>query len=161
MKEAILVKEAMQDTGIYLLLLDDLRLLEALQSDNQLLDSFVNLMRFCTENVLEVLIGSLVDLFSALSWTYLPWEEHCVLSNQVFNLVLDILRDFDEYVLCLRWIVWMKLKLGWILDERLEIGWIFKVLHSHTETLLAKMRSLENLISDSFNRLLVFLCQLL
>ena len=56
----------MKYTRINLLFFDDLRLLEILESNNKLLNSFIDLMWFSGKYVLEILIRSLVNLLSAL-----------------------------------------------------------------------------------------------
>jgi hypothetical protein len=65
-QESILIKQAMQHTSIDLLLFDDLRLLEVPQCHDQLLDPLVHLIGCSLENLLEVLISSLVDFLCAL-----------------------------------------------------------------------------------------------
>ena len=95
-QEAILVEESVQDASIYFLFLHDLRTLEVLQSDNERLDSFVYLMRFSWEDVLEIFVCGLVNLFSALRWTHLLWEQNGILCGQVLYLSLSFLTDSYE-----------------------------------------------------------------
>ena len=56
----------MKYTGINLLFLDDLRFLEILESHNELLNPFIDLMRLSGKYVLEVLISSLVNFLGTL-----------------------------------------------------------------------------------------------
>ncbi len=90
-KESIFIEETMQDTSIDFLLFDNLRFLEHLKSDNKLLDSLIDLMRFSRENVLEILICCFVNLLSALCRSHLSWEQDRILCDYVFDLILGIL----------------------------------------------------------------------
>ena len=98
-QETVLIKQTVEDTSVNFLFLHNLRLLEALQSNDELLNSLIDLMGISAKDMLEILICGLVNFFRALSGTDLAWEENGVLSNQVFNLVLDILGDLDENIL--------------------------------------------------------------
>ena len=52
-----------------------------------------------TEDVLEVFVCSLVNFLCALRWADLLREQDRVLSDKVFDLILDILRDLDQHIL--------------------------------------------------------------
>ena len=67
MQETIFIKQSMQHARVDLLLFDNLRFLEILQSYDQFLDPFVNLVRFGSKYVLEVLICGLVNFLCTLS----------------------------------------------------------------------------------------------
>ena len=92
----------MEDTSIDFLFFHDLRLLEALKCDDELLNPLIDLVWLSREDMLEVLIGSTVDLLSALGRADLAREQDSVLGNQVLDLVLDLLRNFDQYVMGFR-----------------------------------------------------------
>lgn len=98
-QETVLIEQTVEDTSVDLLFFHNLRLLEALQSNDELLNSLIDLMGISAKDMLEILICGLVNFFRALSGTDLAWEENGVLSYQVFNLVLDILGDLDENIL--------------------------------------------------------------
>ena len=90
-KESIFIEETMQDTSIDFLFFDNLRFLENLKSDDKLLDSLIDLMRFSGKDMLEILICSLVNLLGALCRPNLSWEQDRILGDYVFNLILGIL----------------------------------------------------------------------
>jgi len=63
-QESVLVEESVEHASVDFLFLHDLRFLEALKSDYQLLNTIVDFVRLCTEDMLEVFIGGFVNLFS-------------------------------------------------------------------------------------------------
>jgi len=65
-QEPILIKETVEHAGVDFLLFNDLRFSEVLHRDNKLLDTSVDLVRRRREDVLEVLICSLVNFIGAL-----------------------------------------------------------------------------------------------
>ena len=80
-QESVLIEESVEHARVYFLLFHDLRFLKALESDNQLLNAFVDFVRLCTEYMLEVLVGGLVNLFRRLSRSDLPREQDSVLCH--------------------------------------------------------------------------------
>ena len=107
----------MEDTGIDFLFLHNLRLLETLECHNELLYPLIHLVRVCTENVLEIFIGGLVDLLRALGRSNLLWEENSVLSDQILDLILHILGDLDKHIRGFDGEGRVQLKLGRVLHE--------------------------------------------
>ena len=103
--------------------------------------------------MLEVLIGSTVDLLSALGRADLSWEQDSVLGNQILDLVLDLLRNFYQYIMGFRREVRMHFELRWIHDKRLIVGWILEVLNRHAQTLLCHMRTLKDHVPGLFEPL--------
>ena len=71
----------MKNTSIDFLLFDDLRFLEALQSDYELLNPLVHLVLISAKYMLEVLICSLVNFLCALSRANLSWKKDGVLGH--------------------------------------------------------------------------------
>lgn len=90
MKESVFVEQTVQHAGVDLLLFHHLRFPEVLHRYNQSLNPLVHLFWWGGENMLEVFIGSLVDFISTLGGRDLSGEQNCVLSNQVFYLVLRL-----------------------------------------------------------------------
>ena len=92
-QETVLIKQTVKHASVDLLLLDDLRLFEVLHGHDQLLNTAIDFIRLCREDVLEVVVGCLVDLLCVLSWDDLAREQNGILSHQVLNLNLSFLRN--------------------------------------------------------------------
>ena len=132
----------MEHTGIDLLLLHHLRLLEILECLNQLLDPLIHLLRSSLKDLLEVLICSLVDLLGTLGRRHLLWKQNSVLGHHVLDLVLQLNGDLDEHVGCLLTEVSKTLIVRGIDDQSCEIGGVLQQLHGHAESFLAEVGSL-------------------
>ena len=117
MEEAVFVEQAMQDASIDFLLLDNLRLLEGLEGDDQVLDTFIDLVWLCTEDMLEVFVGGFVNLLGALGWAHLSWEQNRVLGYEVFDLSLNVVSQLDKDALGLLREVRVRFERGWALHE--------------------------------------------
>lgn len=83
----------MEHTCVDLLLLHNLGLAEVLHRYDKALNTAVYFLGWRGENVLEVLVRSFIDLVCVLGWRHLSWEQYSILRNQVFDLVLSILRN--------------------------------------------------------------------
>lgn len=85
----------MEHTRVYFLLFNNHRFLEVLHGHDKPLNFLVDVSGFSGENLLEVIVGSLVDLLSVLRGLNLLGEDDAVLSDQVFDLVRGLHRNVE------------------------------------------------------------------
>jgi hypothetical protein len=141
----------MEHASVDLLLFHDIRLFKSLHFFDQLFDSRVNFRGRSLENLLEIFIRGLINLFISVLGRLVGFrEENSVLGDKVFDLKLSILRDSHNVRSTL-------IGRGLILSY--HIIRVLQMLNSNAKLFLVKLRLIYHLISVGLevNDLLILL----
>lgn len=131
MQESVFIEKGVEHTRVDLLLFDHVWLFKLLHSLNQVSYPLINLAGFRIEDVLEIVIGRRIYLFWVLRCSYLFWEKHCVLLDQVTDHDAALLWDLRGVRIVLRVV---------------EVWRVFKVLHCHAEAFFRQVGPFKDLL---------------